>query len=344
MSEQNKTETAVEAAPANVDPNSPDFTDTLAAEFSGLFDQRPAKVESKEVAPEAEETAPAGGAEAAAEAEQPEQPAAATSTTSDEATEEKPLLSPQLAAAAAREREVRAKIKALEESREDDIKAAVEQAVSAVIQEIQAGNFEKHNLDPGDLALRAYAAELGDEAPAELKQQLGLSEADKKYAELQAQIEQLKQEQASAADRMRAQTALEQYEGFVSAVPSELKFFAAEAAHDSNDALRSMAKLADHVYATEGRLLSAHECAKVLDDQIRATVERYGLLEKPVEQAAKPTASNVAAETNKQETTPTLSNSLQSGKANPSPMSEDELYEDALRFGIESGLLKPRGR
>jgi len=305
-------------APLNLD--NPEVIDDIVSQ---LFPSPP----EAEAAPEP--------AEAQAEA-QPE-PRDETGTTDPEPEQRAEALSPQLAEISRREREARAKIEAAEQSKQ----AAVEQAQKAFLQELMNNPQEfiaKHGIEtPGDIAMHFYAAELGDEAPDDLKQLLGQSKVDRLERTMEQRIAAMEQKFAEERERVQLQATIDQYKGFLADVPSDYKYLGIEAQHDSTEVLRSMADVADFIRDTQGRVPTASEVARVLEDQIQQTVARYNQAQEPAaevkpapQKTTKSTAPNVAKES------PTLSNELSGSSAKPLPVGEDELLEDAIAYFTEN--------
>lgn len=245
-------------------------------------------------------------------------------------------LSPLLAEKARKEREYREKLANLESSQEQ----AIEDAKAAVVKEMMANPqafVTKYGVDAGDLAMQFYAAELGDDAPAELKQQLNISDSDRKLRELEQKFEQRFEQQHQAALQAQQQTVIDQYNGFLTDVPSELPYFAAEVEHSSTEALRAMADLADHLYVTSGKYPSAPEVARLIETQIADTVARYTAVNQTRNVEQKPVAVQKPIDTTTNTTT--LSNELSGGSSRPSPSGEDELFDSTLDWMKENFTL-----
>ena len=271
-----------------------------------------------------------GKAEAAyaeEETEEKAEPVQAKTEPEEAAEEPKEALSPLLAEKARQERELRAKLEETKGSIEQQVKAAQK----ALVDELKA-NPQKFISDygienAGDLAAHFYAADLGDDAPPELKELLSGNEIDKKFAAMEARLAEAELQREHAAIEARNQATIDQYNGFLSSVPAEtLPYFAAEASHDQAETLAAMAEVADHMYQQNGKFPSAVEVAQLIEKQISSTAARYAAINKPnVEQTQKAVPA-------KKKPSQTLSTEQQGSSANSSAEGEDELFEDALKM------------
>jgi hypothetical protein len=268
------------------------------------------------------EEAPAQQAEPAATGEaQPENPPA------QEAAPDKPeeILSPLLAEKARREREARAEIEALKGSKEQAVKDAREALVKELLQDPQ-GFIAKYGIDnPGDLAMHFYAADLGDDAPDDLKQQIGMNDLDRYKSDVQKEFEALRNEMAQREQMARNQATLDQYSGFLSEVPAELPYLRVEAQHDQQEALKTMAQVADFMYERDGKYPPASAVAQAIEDQIATQAARYKAIGQPQNVEVQPQTVRPVETQAK-----TLSTDNSGKSAKKAPVGEDELFENAL--------------
>jgi len=267
--------------------------------------------------PPAEETT---STEAAPETPEPIQAAVVEETPTPEPGTE--LKSPFLAEQARLERQHRATL----ETNKQKHATEIEDAKKAVVQEMLSnpGEFvKKYGVDAGDIALKMYAEDLGDEAPPELLQQLNISKTDAASESLRSEWEAWKQEQQQQALQVQSTTILDQYTGFLNDLPQDLPYLATEVEHSSQETLRAMAELADHMYVDSGKYPSAPEVARLIEKQISDTVARYSKV------TAVPA---VQAPAKKPVETTTLTNDLSGGTVRPEPEGEDALYQDTLAY------------
>lgn len=300
------------------EPDNDDFQedDNLDSILDDFF---PETAQTKEAAPTEEKETEAEPVQAEAEQEE-----------TAEEPEEKSPLSPLLAEKARQERELRQKLSEKEQALEQQVKAARDQLVQELVNNPQKFIRDYGIDNAGDLAAHFYAADLGDDAPPELRELTAQSELEKYKASVEARFAELELQRERAAIEARNQATIEQYNGYLANVPESLPYFAAEAAHDSGEALRTMAEVADYMYEQNGKYPSAAEVAQLIEKQISDTAARYQAIQKPnVEQ----TTSTVEAV--KQEKPKSISQTLSTeneGGSHRTPTGEDELFEDAMKW------------
>lgn len=257
------------------------------------------------------------------EASQEDIPVQADAIQEEAAPEPKEQLSPILAEKAKIEREMRAKLEASEQAQA----VAVEEARKEVLAELMSNPsafINKYGIEnPGDLALHFYAADLGDEAPDDLKAQVGMSELEQYKRSVEQRFKALEEEKAQAAENARNKAILDQYNGFLASVPGDMPYFAAEVGANQQEALMTMAEVADHM-AQNGQYPSASEVAQLIERQLAETAQRYANINKPkvIEQKAVPAKKETVTLSNE--------NSGSSGKALPT--GEDEIFNDVLDY------------
>ena len=311
--ENTETESTESSAPTG------EAIEELLTEFGGVFgeDARPdAQKESAEA--KAVETAPAvstevaEGKEAAAEAEK------------------ELLLSPLLAARKQAEQEQRAKVEQLEAGAAASIAAAKKEFIDSLRRNPQQFIAE-HGLQDfaGELALHAYAADLGDEASAELKAEIGVSDFDRYKAETDKRFAAMEAATVQRETQARNTATLDQYRGLIAEIPESMPYLASEANADAEEVLRTMAGVADHLHSQSGKYPSAMEVATMIERQISETAERYSLIKQPNVKSTQTTT--VPVET-KPSPTETLSVANQGKAARKAPVGEDEYFEDALEM------------
>jgi hypothetical protein len=308
-------ENTPQAVPAEEVPSSDAAFDTLLTEFSGVFGD-----EAKPPAPQAEEIK----AEEAPAEVQPE-------VVEPPPVEEKEAqLSPLLAERARREKEARAELEQVRSSQEQAMAEFKKEFVAKMISNPQAFIQEHPELQEvvGDLALHFYAADLGEDAPDDLKKQVGMSDFERYQRSVEKRFEDLERQAIQREQVARDKATLDQYSGFLSEVPAELPYLAAEASHDAEEVLSTMAQVADHIYAQKGQYPSATEVASMIERELSATAARYAAIGKPTPNVKTPQTDQVE----KPQPIKTLSTDHSGSSAKPSPVGEDELFEDALSY------------
>jgi hypothetical protein len=321
MSNEQNAETQPESAQPTIDP------DDISSDsfFEALVD---------EIVPPEQPPAQETSEQPQAQKEEESQAEQAGATDPESSTEQRPL-SPLLAETSRREREARAEIEALKQSKEE----AVEQAKLELLEELVTNpqgalqKYEKLKAAAGDLALNFYAAELGEDAPDDLKQQVGMSDVDRKLAALEARIEQERLLREQAAIQARNQAVLDQYNGFLNSVPENLPYLASEVAADPNAALSAMAEVADSMYQKRGSYPAASEVAQLIEDQISSIAARYAAIQKPSNVEKAPQTDQVET---KSQPSKTLSTDHSGSSAKPVPVGEDEIFEDAMAWMQEN--------
>ena len=265
-----------------------------------------------------------------AQTEQAQDEPVQAQTEPEEATEEpeepKETLSPLLAEKAREERELRAQIAAVKGSTEQQ----VQQARDTLLAELKTNPqkfINDYGIDnAGDLAAHFYAADLGDDAPPELKQLTQKSDFERYQANVEARFAEMKLEQERAARQAEIDATAVQYSGFISAVPEALPYFAAEAKHSQEEAFNAMAEVADHMYSQNGTYPSAAEVAQLIETQISQTAARYSAINQPSVEDT-PKTVEVAKKLSQ-----TLSTSQTDTSKASDPQGEDALFEDALKM------------
>tara|TARA_R110002020_G_scaffold207256_3_gene412672 strand:+ start:12137 stop:13054 length:918 start_codon:yes stop_codon:yes gene_type:complete len=238
--------------------------------------------------------------------------------------EQKELLSPLLAEKSRREREARAEIDALKGSQEQAVADARADLVKELISDPQ-GFIAKHDIEnAGDLAMHFYAADLGDDAPDDLKAQIGMSDLERYKQDQAKQFEDLRAEIAQREEHARNKAVIDQYDGFLSEVPADLPYLAVEAQHDQRETLKAMAQVADVMHQQNGVYPSAGEVAKLIDREIAQQAARY----KAIGQTQPDVKQTQVTEP--VETPVTLSTDNSGRSAKKSPAGYDEHFEAAL--------------
>ena len=208
------------------------------------------------------------------------------------------LASTKLAERARAEREKRATEENSVKADEARIAEAVEAAKKEVIAELMNSPetfVEKHGLEAAELAMRFYAADLGEDAPDDLKQQIGMSATDRKIAAQAKAIEELRAEMNTREQAATGKAVLDQYTNFLASVPADLPYLAVE---ESNDALKAMAEVADIMYQNSGSFPSALEVAQLLNAEIEQTAARYAAIKRPEAAVVPQVTAQVKTETN----------------------------------------------
>jgi len=315
------------ATPAVAQSETPDLStdnsiDGLLGEFGDLFGG-------------AETAAVAAPTEAAPAPVAPVTPAAEATPEATEATPEQ--LSPFLAAASKRERETRAEL----EQATSGTEAAVAEARKELLAEL-VGNpqafIAKHGIEnAGDLALGFYVAELGEDAPPELRAQVGMSDLEQFKRATAKQFEEMRISSERQVIEARNKAVITQYEGFISDIPTSLPYLASEASEDATEVLSTMAQVADHIYQSKGQYPSATEVASLevaslIERTLEATAARYQAVNRP--QPTLPAAVPAALKTVpvKEKPITTLSTEHSGASASAATCGEDECFDDALDY------------
>lgn len=255
------------------------------------------------------------------------QPEPSTEVAATPTEETKEALSPLLAEKSRREREARAEIEALKGSTEQ----AVADAQAAVLAELKTNPqafIAKYGIEnAGDLAMHFYAADLGEDAPDDLKAQIGMSDLDRYKQEQSQELQNLRAEISQREELARNKAVLDQYDGLLSEVPAELPYLAVEVAHDRQEALRTMAQVADHMFQQSGTYPSAVEVAKLIEREISATQARYKAIGETTPDVKQPQTAKV-----EKEPITTLSTDLSKSKSKKALVGEDEHFNDALDY------------
>ncbi len=237
------------------------------------------------------------------------------------------LLSPVLAERSKQER-ARREFEASFEQKLADARAEAQAEVIKALKANPSSFIEQHKIDNADdLALHFYAAALGDEAPEELKQQLGKTEADRRVATLEAKLEAFEAKMISQREIERSQAVLDQYSAVIADVPSDLKYFGVEASANSEEMLTAMAKVADQLHQETGAYPGALEVAKILDSAIADQAAKYAALTE-----AKPSEPDSTSTVQPVKETETLTNELSGRAAEREQTSEDDNFEAALKM------------
>ena len=240
--------------------------------------------------------------------------------------EQKELLSPLLAEKSRREREARAEIEALKGSREQ----AIADARAELVKELTSNPQEfiaKYGIENvGDLAMHFYAADLGEDAPDDLKAQIGISDFDRFKQEQAKELAAIRAEIAQREELARNQAVIDQYDGFLSDVPADLPYLAVEVQHDQREALKAMAQVADVMQRQNGVYPTAGEVAKLIDREIAQQAARYKAIGQPA------TDVKQTQVTEPVENSITLSTDNTGRSAKKQPVGEDALFDDALEF------------
>lgn len=284
----------------------------LLPEFEALNNEQPAPQE--EVAEEP-----------AQEAQPEDSPAQET-----EVAQQETILSAKLAEKARREREERAAREDFEKTKAQAVEAAKEALLDELLNDPQGflSKYEKARERAGDLALNFYAADLGEDAPDELRQQVGMSERDRDLAAMREEIQTLRLEMQQREIHARNQATIDQYSGFLSDVPADLPYLAVEAQHDQHEALKTMAQVADHMFEQSGSYPSASEVAKAIDRELSRQAARYASIGKPQNVETPQTVKSVKEEPK----VTTLSTDISGKSPSRLPSGEDELLADALGY------------
>jgi len=244
-----------------------------------------------------------------------------------EATPKEELLSPLLAEKSRREREARAEIESLKGSQEQAVADARAELVKELTSDPQ-GFIAKHGIENvGDLAMHFYAADLGEDAPDDLKAQIGMSDLERYKQEQTKELASIRAEIAQREENARNAAVIDQYDGFLSDVPADLPYLAVEAQHDQREALKAMAQVADVMQRENGVYPSAGEVAKLINREIEQQAARYkaiGQAQPDVKQ------TQVTEPVENQPVTLSTDNSGRSAKKQPAGY--DENFESALEL------------
>ncbi len=254
-----------------------------------------------------------------------------TNTTEETKTEDKiesePQISPQLAAMARRERQLRQEQEAYKTSREQDLADAKAEVLKELLSNPQ-GFIQKHKIEkPADLAMQFYAAELGDDAPDELKKFTAKSEYTRQVAEVQSRIDVFERKQIEKEKQLAAQAYISEMSGFMQGdLSTEFPYLAAEITADREEALNIMIQAADQLLQGANSVPSVRQVAQVLETEYTKLAAKYG--------SVQTTPANVTTEPNT--ATKTISNNL----AGQAPQNEDMTDEDyrkaALKWLVEN--------
>lgn len=262
--------------------------------------------------------------------EAPEPVQATPDSKKEEATPAESALSPLLAARAKSDRELRAKLA----TQTTDSENAVANAEAALIQKLIddpqgfiAAHGEKLADHVGALALNFYRADLGDDAPDDLKAQVGENRQSRFEADINKRFAQLEYEKQEATVIAELTVIKQQYEGFMASVPKELPYFAAEVANDPTEAYIAMATVADEMRKQTGQYPTASEVTNVIETQLTELAARYAA----VKTTTTPNVETPQTETVENEETITLSTDQSGGSAKPALIGEEAHFNDVLK-------------
>jgi len=251
----------------------------------------------------------------------------------DATTTEKAQLSPEIAERARIEREERAKVEAAKGAIDEAVTKAKSDLLQSLINDPQQFIEDNGIENVGDLAMHFYAADLGDEAPDDLKDKVGKSDLEQYKRATEERFTQMKADMELREIQAQNNLVLNQYRGFLSDIPTaDLPFLANEVKHDSEGTLAAMAKVADHMHEQSGKYPSATEVAQVIELEVSKQAARFKAV---VGEQTQP----VAVSKPKEETiteTPTLSNNISGSTAKEVPMGEDALFDSTLQWMREN--------
>lgn len=298
--------------------NQSDSIENIMSDFTGLF---------------------AGQGEASQTAQAPEEEAQPVQATPEQEaptqeSEEKQALSPLLARYAEQERRAREELAQLEKSAE----SRVEQTKKQTIQELLEDPLEfaeKNQVSPEqayNLALRWYAHSLGEDAPDELKQEIGMTDAQMQQKKMRQEWEQYKQQMQLEKQQAQLQLIADQYQGFLAEVPSsEFPYVAAESQHSQEEMYAAMAQVADSIAQERGRYPSAMEVAKLIENSLSETAARLSGINQQ-KQSVQNNPKVVETPQSNQTTTLSTQHSAEAGSTKKLPTGEDELFDEGLKW------------
>lgn len=259
-----------------------DFLDSVSAART--------KLESAPV--ETEEPTQTEAEEAQAADPAPESPAKEPAKPADEL---RSVTLAKLAEAEARERELREQIKRLEEAQQQ-AKAPAENKPQ------EFDPLASLGLTTADVQALAVAKELGDDAPDEVKARVAQLKYEARLRQIEEQLKQ-KPEEEQAKDKpdpafkLRVEMKQEEINGFVaSGIPSDYAMLSAIAQDDPTDAQAAIEQLVATVYQTQQRWITAHEAAKMIEQNLEAEAERFDRLRGKIKPASKTTTPQQGTE------------------------------------------------